>query len=247
MLRKAESNSTVFWQETVFRTNAVWPTVPKKSTRSITSKPNVLLIVNNDSSQLLQVPVNFTDSLCKAELVINNHADYASFRIGTERDYSKILQGQLLYTAMKAMNQTSMSPEAIVKKILVDGIFKAPQFILADRLIDNPDLRGRIKGLEVPFEGSMSPSPLLLGWMLEKRELSLAQNVTKLQALSEQLIAQIGEFISGVDSLSPYDRERRWNKLTETGPTVASSEEIINPIYFQKRTMRSDLSFCPTG
>merc|ERR1711935_970716 len=116
----------------------------------------------------------------------------------------------------------------------------------ADRLIDNPDLRGRIKGLEVPFQGPMAPSPLLLGWMLEKRELSLSQNVTKLQTLSKQLIKQIGDFINGQDSLSPYDRERRWNKLKETGVTGASSDEIINPIYFQKRTMRSDLSFCPT-
>ena len=231
----------------MLRTNAVWPTVSKKPTKSITSKPNVLLIVNNDSSQLLQVPFNFTNSLCKAELVINNHADYSSFRIGTERDFSKILQGQLLYTAMKAMNQTNVGPEAIVNKILVDGIFKAPQFVLADRLIDNPDLRGRIKGLEVPFQGPMAPSPLLLGWMLEKRELSLSQNVTKLQTLSKQLIKQIGDFINGQDSLSPYDRERRWNKLKETGVTGASSDEIINPIYFQKRTMRSNLSFCPTG
>ena len=147
---------------------------------------------------------------------------------------------------MTELNKT-MNPEEIVNKILVDGIFKAPQFVLADRLIENPSFRGNVKGLEVPFKGPQTPSPLLLGWMLEERDLEAVVNITELQLLSEQLIKQIGDFINGNDTMEAYDRERKWNKLNESGAYPATSEEIINPIYFQKRARSNPPSFCPTG
>ena len=47
-----------------------------------------------------------------------------------------ILHGQLLYSAISELNKT-LSPEQIVQSVLVDGIFKAPMFRLADRLTSN--------------------------------------------------------------------------------------------------------------
>ena len=111
----------------------------------------------------------------------------------------------------------------------------------------NPSFRGNVKGLEVPFRGPQTPSPLLLGWMLEKRDLETVVNITELELLSEQLIKQIGDFINGNDTMEAYDRERKWNKLNESGVYPATSEEIINPIYFQKRARSNPPSFCPTG